>query len=154
MAIIDPNKPIDGITTIAKPSTRPAEGQNGTFKDIFQQTVAAAENKPNAAQSPMSISGIRPAQFDALASPSASFLADQVGALIDTMAAYQQKLVEEGATLKTMAPLVDKMARQTAALGKMADSAGADGALKSILEQSLAVASMEISRYKSGQYND
>ena len=151
MVTIDPDKLVTGIPNLKRtePSTA---GQDGTFKAVLKETVGETEDSHAAADMSAAVSAIRPAQFSAQPSPTRAMIVDQVEALIDTMATYQQKLVEEGATMKTIAPLVEKMERQTKQLGTIANAAQEQGALKPILEQSLAVSSMEIARFKNGFY--
>ena len=152
MVTIDPNAPLSGVNH-SKPAERPVDDKAGTFGDIFRQTVSATKTDSGAESQTVPLSGIRPANFDTQPSPATQVIVDQVEALIDTMAAYQQKLAEEGATLKTLEPLVEKMEDQSQTLRGMISVSEGDS-LGSIIEQSLAVSSMEVARFKSGHYND
>lgn len=153
MVTIDPNNPVSGIADL-KTTVRKKGDNDNAFNDILQEAVGSSETKTVAIDQTAFLSSVRPAQFSAQAAPSAGMLVDQVEQLIDTMAVYQQKLVEEGATLKSIAPLVEKMEQQSKTLGELKDAATPQTDLKNVLDQSLALSSMEIARFKSGHYNE
>lgn len=154
MVTIDPNHPVSGIADL-KRNESSTRGESSGFDTILQETVGKTE--PQAASTETQsvlLSNVRPAQFDVQTSPSGKMLAEQVEQLIDTMAQYQQKLADEGATLKTIAPLVEKMAQQNESLGTVAATDDSPDGLRTILDQSLALSSMEIARFRNGQYNE
>jgi hypothetical protein len=63
-------------------------------------------------------------------------------------------LGESGATLKEIQPLMERMASHNERLGAIANAAGDQKDLGTIVDQSLMLSSMEIAKYKSGLYND
>ena len=81
-------------------------------------------------------------------------LVDRVQRLIDTMGAYQQKLIDSGATLKDIQSLVQKMANESESLSAKSNAVEGQQRLKTIVDQSLTLASMEIAKFNSGYYND
>lgn len=153
MVTIHPNK---SIANIAEPKV--AEGvsktQKGEFDAIFRQTVDSKPIKSAKTESTPFISDLRPAQFTTESSPSTSMVVDRVSRLIDTMADYQHKLIENGATLKDIQAVVDKMVSQNESLSAISGAMEKEESLGTIVNQSLMLSSMEIAKYNSGFYND
>ena len=153
MVAIDPDKPILNITELKK-----AEGcsktQKGEFDAIFRQAVVSTEIKGAKTESTPFISEIRPVQFATEALPSTNMVVDRVQRLIDTMEAYQHKLIENGATLKDIQALVQKMTSQSESLSAISGAVGEQENLRTIVNQSLMLSSTEIAKYNSGYYND
>ena len=81
-------------------------------------------------------------------------IVDRVQQLIDTMGVYQQKLTDSGATLKDIQSLVQKMATQSESLSATSNAVEGQKSLKTIVNHSLTLASMEIAKFNSGYYND
>jgi DNA anti-recombination protein RmuC len=81
-------------------------------------------------------------------------IVERVQRLIDTMGVYQQKLIDHGATLKDMQTLVQKMTSQSESLSATSNTVEGQEGLKTIVNQSLTLASMEIAKFNSGYYND
>ena len=79
-------------------------------------------------------------------------LVDRAQRLIDTMGAYQQKLIDSGATLKDIQSLVEKMATESESLSAATNAVAGQKRLKTIIDQSLTLASMEIAKFNSGHY--
>ena len=152
METIDPNKPIVNATGHHKTENR-AKVKRGEFDAIFRQAVDSTEFKRPQTESAPVISDIRPAQFSSESLSSESVLIDRAHRLIDTMGAYQQKLIERGASLKEIQPLVEMMATESASLSAASDAVEGRKRLKSMVDQSLALASMEIAKFNSGHYN-
>ncbi|MBC2742021.1 MAG: hypothetical protein HGJ93_02965 [Desulfosarcina sp.] len=152
MVTIDPDKSILNTTELKK-----AEGlsktQKGEFDAIFRKAVDSTEIKSANVESTNFVSEIRPAQFTTEPMPSANMVVDRVQRLIDAMEAYQQKLIENGATLKDIQPLMEKMASQSESLTAISNAVGEQDDLRTIVNQSLMLSSMEIAKYKSGLYN-
>lgn len=153
MVTIDPEKPILTITEHKKAENR-SHAQKGEFDAIFRQAVDSTKGKGVEIESTSFISQIRPAQFTTESMPSANTIVDRVQQLIDTMGAYQQKLIDSGATLKEIQTLVEKMASQSESLGAASSVVEGQESLKTIVNQSLTLASMEIGKFNSGYYND
>lgn len=152
MVTIDPDKPILNITEVKKAESR-SPTQAGEFAAIFRQTVDSTEIKGAKTESTHLISEIRPAQFATEPLPPQNMVVDRVQQLIDTMEAYQHKLIENGATLKDVQPLVQKMTSQSESLSATSSVVEGQESLKTIINQSLTLASMEIAKFNSGYYN-
>ncbi|MCB2146670.1 MAG: hypothetical protein KQI81_09370 [Deltaproteobacteria bacterium] len=153
MVTIDPEKPIFNITEIKKAENR-SNVQKGEFDKIFRQAVDSTEGKEVKIESTPYISPMRPAQFATKSSSSTNMVVDRVQHLIDTMGAYQQKLIDSGANLKEIQTLVEKMTSQSESLGAASSAVEIQESLKTIVNQSLSLASMEITKFNNGYYND
>jgi hypothetical protein len=157
MVAIDADKAITNIdiAEIKKTQNR-AKAQVGEFNAIFQQARDAKDVNPTETQSTSFLGGIRPARFTAETetAPSTNMIADQVEQLIDTMEAYQQKLIDNDATLKEIQPLMDKMASHHERLSAISKGVDDQEKLGAVVNQSLMLSSMEMTRYNSGFYND
>ena len=153
MVTIDPDKPIQPIAG-TKVAISQSKTQKGAFDAVFQQAIDRKTIKPAKTESTAFVSDIRPVQFATVSQSPANMVVDRVERLIDTMADFQSKLIENGATLKDMHGLVQQMASQSESLAAVSDSIDQNDSLKSIVNQSLMMSSMEIARYNGGHYND
>ena len=153
MVTIDPNKPI--LNTGEHNRTQSQSNvKKGGFDAIFRQAVDSTEFKGAKTESAPFLSEIRPAQFSSESLPSANMIVDRVQQLIDTMGVYQQKLTDSGATLKDIQSLVQKMATQSESINVTSNAMEGQARLKTIVNQSLTLTSMEIAKFNSGYYND
>jgi hypothetical protein len=150
---IDPEKSVSPIVDRKRVESQQKTEKNA-FQNFFQQAVDSAKTENTQIASTPFISDIRPVQFETQVAPSTNLIVDQVGQLIDTMEAYQQKLIDNNATLKDIEPVIDKLTNQSESLSAISKDAGMEGDLKSIVDQSLLLSLKEIAQYKSGQYND
>lgn len=153
MVTIDPDKSISAITELKKSKALEKTGTR-EFDAIFRQAIDIKGAEYVQMESTSSIADIRPAQFETQKTPSASMIVDQVRHLLDTMEAYQQKMIENGATLKEIEPLMDQLAGQSETLTAISKDVGEDDDLKTIINKSLMLSSVEIARFRSGIYND
>lgn len=153
METIDPNKPIVNVTGHNQAESRP-KVEKGEFDAIFRQAVDSTEFKRPKTESAPFLSGIRPAHFSSESLPSEKMLVDRVQRLIDTMDVYQQKLIASGATLKDIQSLVQQIATESESLSAASTAVEGQNRLKTIVDQSLTLASMEIAKFNSGFYND
>ncbi len=153
METIDPNKPIVIITEPSQAESQ-SKVKKGEFDAIFRQTVDSTKvTRPKTESAPF-LCDIRPAQFSTESLPSETMLVERVQRLIDTMGAYQQKLIDSGATLKTIQSLVRQMAAENESLGAASTAVQGPKRLQTIVDQSMTLASMEIAKFNSGYYND
>ena len=153
MVTIDPGKTILDITP-GKPSTNRSNVKRGEFDSIFQKVVDSKTTEGAGAASTHLVSDLRPARFTTDPLPSSDTVVDQVRRLIDTMEGYQQQLMEAGVTLRDIQPLVDQMASESEALSGISNSVEGQDSLKAIVNQSLMLSSMEITKFNSGHYNN
>ncbi len=153
MVTIDPDKPVLNITDPKKTAGR-ANPPKGEFDAIFRKAVDSTVISGAKRESTAFIPEIRPAQFTTEALPSTNMVVDRVQQLVDTMAAYQHKLTEKGTPLKGLQALVRTMTSQSESLSTISEAVGKEENLKTIVNQSLMLSSMEIAKYNSGYYND
>ena len=153
MVTIDPNKPILNTTEPNRAESR-SNVKKGEFDALFRQAVDSTEVKGVKTESTRFISQIRPAQFATEPLPSANLVVNQVQRLIDTMEVYQQKLMDSDATLKDIQTLVQKMESQSETVSATSNAVEEQKSLKTIVNQSLTLASMEIAKFNSGYYNN
>ena len=153
MVTIDPNKPILNTGEHNRAESQ-SNIKKGGFDAIFRQAVDSPEFKGAKTESAPFLSEIRPAQFSSESLPSANMIVDRVQQLIDTMGVYQQKLTDSGATLKDIQSLVQKMATQSESINVTSNAMEGQARLKTIVNQSLTLTSMEIAKFNSGYYND
>ena len=153
MVTIDPNKPILNTGEHNRAESQ-SNVKKGGFDAIFRQAVDSIEFKGAKKESAPFLSEIRPAQFPSESLPSANMIVDRAQQLIDTMGVYQQKLTDSGATLKDIQSLVQKMATESESLSAESNAVEGLKGLKTIVDQSMTLASMEIAKFNSGYYND
>ena len=152
MVTIDPDKSIQPITT--KKSDGASKPDVNGFEAVFKQVVDTKTPDPANVESIPFLADVHPVRFAASRPNTANMVVEQVQNLVDTMADYQKKLAENGATLKDMQVIVDRMASQSEALGLASTAVGKDDPLKAIVNQATMLSSMEIARFYNGQYND
>lgn len=153
MVTIDPNKPILNHSESHRAESR-SNAKKGEFDALFRQAIDSTEFKQAKTESAPFLCDIRPTQFTSEPLPSENMIVDRVQQLIDTMEIYQQKLIDSGATLKDIHRLVQKMAVESESLSDTSNAVEGQKSLKTIVNQSLALASMEIAKFNSGLYND
>ena len=153
MVTIDPDKSITSFTDLKK--SHRAEGQNGNdFDRLFNKLVGDTTTEPSGLGTTTLISDIRPSQFDNPSTPDASGVVERVQQLLDIMETYQQKLIGGRTTLKEIEPLMNTMAGQGESLAEVSKKIENEDELKSIVNQSLTLVSVEMARFKNGDYND
>ena len=153
MVIIDPNKPIQPVTKTGNDNST-SRIQSEGFDAVFKQEMAGKTTAPVNIEPSSQVGDVRPAWLEKEAQGPASMALDRVDNLIDTMAAYQNKLAENGATLHDIHGLVEQMSTQSESLARLFDKMDASDSLKAIVDQSLMLSSMEISRYYDGYFID
>ena len=153
MVTVDPSKTILNVPESNSAGNR-SNVKKGEFDSVFKEVVNSASIKDAAAQTVNSLSDVRPARFAEEPLPTANVAVDHVQRLIDTMEVYQQKLTENGATLRGIQKLVQKMASESESLSTVSTAVEEHPSLKTIIDQSLMLSSMEIAKFNSGYYND
>jgi hypothetical protein len=153
MVTIDPDKSISTIPDGNSASTR-STVQQGEFDSVFREVADSTPIQGAEAEPTHFIDNLRPAQFNAEPSPSTNAVVDQVSRLIDTMEGYQQQLIDKDATLKDIQALVRRMESESQSLGAASKRVDGQDGLRTIIDQSLMLTSMEIVRFNSGHYND
>lgn len=153
MVTIDPDNPIG---TLGAPQRTPApnQTQKGGFDAIFRETLVAPP-VPIAATDSTAVTGnVLPAPFAGAPDRSTPMMVDRLQRLIDTMEAYQQRLMAGNATLKEVQPLVERLEKHCQPLSALSEAAQQPDSLVIMVNQAVMLASMEVARFKSGHYND
>lgn len=153
MVSIDPDRVIVNIAGDGKDNIR-ANGKQHGFKEIYRKKTTSVSETDGEMKPTNFVSNLRPPQFSNEASPpTTDMVVDQVQRLIDTMECYQQKLMEKKVTLKDIHPLIQKMTTESESLSTVSKKLSATDSLRSIVNQSLILSSVEIVKYNSGFYN-
>ena len=153
MVTIDPDKPIGKLTAPQK-TPAPNQTQKGGFDAIFRETLVAPPIPVAAAESTALTAAVLPAPFAGAPDRSTPMMVDRLQRLIDTMEAYQQRLMAGDATLKEVQPLVERLEKHSRPLSALSEFAQQPDDLVIMVNQALMLASMEVARFKSGHYND
>ena len=152
MVTIDPDKSISTFSDV-KTAKRVDGNAKEDFGKLFSDLVEEKQAPEGESVSPFAGSGIRPSQFDSPSPPASNAVVDQVQHFLDTMQTYQQKLDDGSTSLREIEPLMNTLAEQSRRLTAIAEHIGSEDALKTIVNQSLTLASVEIATFRSGLYN-
>lgn len=148
---------IDGTEGIFKlpdseKTTDRLKDQDRGFQKIFQQTL---KPDPSPAVAPSATTFVHPsapvAKTDAI-TPDVANAVDRIGQFIDLLDGYRRHLSEPGINLKTLDAMVKKLDGQRESLVPMVNEMPEGDALKTILNESLITASVEIFKFHRGDY--
>jgi hypothetical protein len=131
---------------------REAISTDADFQTILKQTVGstAGEKQPARVANPFGVQSVRPiVKPDAEAVPP---LADRIDQLVDRLENYRLKLADPQASLKSIQPLLDDMAASSEKLSPKLEHLDEGDPLKDILNRSLVMVSLEITRFNRGDY--
>jgi len=131
---------------------REAISTNADFQTILKQTVGstAGEKPPTRVANPFGVPSVRP-----IVKPDAEAvlpLADRIDRLVDRLENYRLKLADPQASLKSIQPLLDDMAASSEKLAPKLENLEEGDPLKDILNRSLVMVSLEITRFNRGDY--
>ena len=131
---------------------REAISMDADFQTILKQTVGCAtgEKQPSRVANPLSVQSVRPivsSDAEALLP-----LADRIDRLVDRLENYRVKLADPQATLKSIQPLLNDMAASSEKLAPKLAHLDEGDPLKDILNRSLVMVSLEITRFNRGDY--
>jgi hypothetical protein len=153
MVTIDPDNPI-GTLSAPQQTPAPNQTQKGGFDAIFRETLVAPPVPIAATESTAVTGNVLPAPFAVAPDRSTPMMVDRLQRLIDTMEAYQQRLMAGNATLKEVQPLVERLEKHSQPLSALSEAAQQPDNLVIMVNQAVMLASMEVARFKSGHYND
>jgi hypothetical protein len=131
---------------------REAISTDTDFQTILKQTVGctAGDKQPDRVAQPFSIQSVRP-----IVKPDAEAalpLMDRIDRLVDRLEDYRLKLADPQASLKSIQPLLNDIAASSDNLAPKLDHLDEGDPLKDILNRSLVMASLEITRFNRGDY--
>jgi len=128
----------------------PAQPGDASFEKVLQNTMTdlgALESRRPAAQSLQHIAAVHvqpPATREEVISRVSQFL--------DVMEEYSLKLGRPQITLKEIAPLVDRMDAEIQSMRLLSEALPMDDGIKAILDESLIRSSVELIKFKRGDY--
>jgi hypothetical protein len=126
--------------------------QDTDFQTILKQTVGcfAAEKQATRVAHPFGPQTVRPIVW-----PQAETvlpLADGIDRLVDRLENYRFKLADPQVSLKSIQPLLDDIAALSEKLATRLEHLNEGDPLKDILNRSLVMASLEMTRFNRGDY--
>ena len=131
---------------------REAISTDADFQTILKQSVGCAigEKQANRVAHPFGPQSVRP-----MATPEAEAvlpLADRIDRLVDRLENYRLKLADPQASLKSIQPLLNDIAASSEKLTPKLEHLDESDPLKDILNRSLVMVSLEITRFNRGDY--
>jgi hypothetical protein len=139
-----------GLTRIqADKPALPAVPGTGGFGDILKETMASA---PGAAVSGVGLDSVASTQLTSAAGAPANRLVDRVESYLDLLDDYRRQLADPRVSLKGLDAMVHEMeAGKDAFAPALASLPEGDG-IKDILNRTLVTASLEIIKFRRGDY--
>jgi len=134
------------------PSERSASQHPSGFQQVFQNMFDQAKTENpvpsaimhSACPSPLTVNAIEPL-------PTSSGV-QAIERFIDSLEAYQKRLEDPQNNLRDLEPDLERIEREHGNLSHWADKTYGDNPLKSILNEGLVTATLEINRFRSGEY--
>jgi hypothetical protein len=139
-----------GFTRVhADKSAQPAVPGSGGFGDILKVQMAAA---PGAAASGIGLGLVAPTQLQPVAQAPANRLDGRVERYLDLLDDYRRKLADPHISLKGLDAMVAEMEAGKDALAPALGSLPEGDGIKDILNRTLVTASLEIIKFRRGDY--
>ncbi|GEM_PF-3252148 len=140
--------------TIKTGSNRPGTDTTGSeFKTIFDSAVQKEGQTASAASTPLlSSASLQIASINAIGPQNSAQPLKAMEQLIDAMDFYQKQLQNPQFNLRDLEPAFERLDKAHNYLSGLADRGSLDLSLHGIVEEGLATASMELSRFRSGAY--
>ena len=131
---------------------REANSTDADFQTILKQTVGntAGEKQATRVANPFGMQSVRP-----IVNPDAETvlpMVDRIDRLVDRLENYRLKLANPQASLKSIQPLLEDMAASSEKLAPKLEHLDEGDPLKDILNRSLVMVSLEITRFNRGDY--
>lgn len=139
-----------GLTRVhADKPARPAVPDSGGFGDILKEKLAPAAG---AAASGIGLSLVAPTQIQSVAEAPASRLAGRVECYLDLLDDYRRQLADPRVSLKGLDAVVQEMEAGKDALAPALGALPEGDGIKDILNRTLVTASLEIIKFRRGDY--
>jgi len=139
-----------GFTRVhADQSARPAVPGSGGFGDILKEKLAPT---PGAAASGIGLGLVAPTQLQSVAEAPANRLDGRVERYLDLLDDYRQQLVDHRVSLKGLDAMVRELESGKDALAPTLGSLPEGDGIKDILNRTLVTASLEIIKFRRGDY--
>jgi hypothetical protein len=139
-----------GFTRVhADQSARPAVPSSGGFGDILKEKLAPA---PGAAASGIGLGLVAPTQLQSVAEAPANRLDGRVERYLELLDDYRRQLADPRVSLKGLDAMVREMESGKDALAPALSSLPGGDGIKDILNRTLVTASLEIIKFRRGDY--
>ena len=139
-----------GVTRVhADKPARPAVPSPGGFGDILKEKLAPA---PGTAASGIGLGLVEPTRFQPVAEAPANRLVGRVERYLDLLDDYRQQLADPRVSLKGLDAVVREMEAGKDALAPALGSLPEGEGIKDILNRTLVTASLEIIKFRRGDY--
>jgi hypothetical protein len=139
-----------GFTRIyADKPARPADQGSVGFGDILKEKLAPA---PGAAASGIGLGLVAPPQLQSVAEAPANPLAGRVERYLDLLDDYRRQLADPRVSLRGLDAMVQEMEAGQKALQPALGSLPEGDGIKDILNRTLVTASLEIIKFRRGDY--
>jgi hypothetical protein len=140
-----------GFTRVhADKSAQPAVPGSGGFGDILKEQLAPAAS--GAAASGIGLGLVAPTQIQPVAQAPANRLDGRVERYLDLLDDYRRKLADPRVSLKGLDAMVVEMEAGKDALAPALGSLPEGDGIKDILNRTLVTASLEIIKFRRGDY--
>ena len=126
--------------------------QDQGFQKIFDQTLNPGKPQAIAPSATAFVHRSAPVEKAEAISTGVTGAIDQIEQFIDTLDEYRHHLAEPSTNLKALEAIVKKLDGQRGSLAPVAHELPEDDALRTILNDSLVTASVEIFKFHRGDY--
>ena len=135
-----------------KKSDKNQEPVNNKFGTILDEAIADTSKTDTGGRKTPMVEGMTGIQFNSPLSLNETPIIDRTEKLLDTLDNYREKLQNPDVSLEDIYPLVNEMEMKkeglTPALNSLPDGDG----LKDILNEAMITSSLEVARFKRGDY--
>jgi hypothetical protein len=122
------------------------------FANILKERVEKPFPQIDCIQSATLVSSLHPVQMSAIYPQDKSQTVDRLGALLDLLDAYRQKLAHPQTSLKDIHPLISAIGKETEKMEAALETLAEEDELKHIVNQTLVTASLEVIKFNRGDY--
>jgi hypothetical protein len=152
MKVTGNNEIMPGV--LPEKQTRPNQDPEGDFGTILKEKIEKSpgpESKPTPAMlNP--IASVHPLVAPPLSPPDKEAAIGQIGNILDLLDDYRHKLADSRVTLREMDALVDRISGEKDNLSATLSSMEEGEQLRDILNQTLVTASLEVMKFRRGDY--
>ena len=144
----------EGIFQIpeSQKATDPTKDQDQGFQKIFDQTLNPGKPPAIGPSATAFVPRSAPVEKTGAISPAVSGAMARIEQFFDTLDEYRHHLAEPSTNLKALEAIVKKLDGQRSSLAPVANELPEDDALRTILNDSLVTASVEIFKFHRGDY--
>ncbi len=122
------------------------------FNDILQKTIESTQVSREQPTSPPPVHTVPDVHLDPISSWQKTPVIHKVERLLNVLENYQTKLADPTVSLRDLYPLVARMEDETGNLLPLLDSLPGGDELRNILNKALIRSTVEVTRFKRGDY--